>query len=225
MNSITKFAAAAASFVAFSAAAASSQAAVYIGLQQAGVNGGAITTVATDASVAVFNGSYGTFEGEVVTAVDAVYPALLTMNTNDLNTGGPAGTLDIWVTLTDITTDTTPSSYFSSFTSNVLPQGWSVTFTSFVDFGNGLYGGEQLATNTFNTIGTFTSVDHVAGGGVPGTYSVTTRYTLNAPTAGSAISTGAIAAVPEPATWALMIMGFGGAGAMIRRRRQVAVAA
>lgn len=27
--------------------------------------------------------------------------------------------------------------------------------------------------------------------------------------------------VPEPATWALMIMGFGGAGAMIRRRRTV----
>jgi hypothetical protein len=28
-------------------------------------------------------------------------------------------------------------------------------------------------------------------------------------------------AVPEPATWALMIMGFGGAGAMLRRRRMV----
>jgi hypothetical protein len=25
--------------------------------------------------------------------------------------------------------------------------------------------------------------------------------------------------VPEPATWALMIMGFGGAGALLRRRR------
>jgi hypothetical protein len=30
------------------------------------------------------------------------------------------------------------------------------------------------------------------------------------------------AAVPEPATWALMIAGFGGAGAMLRRRRSVA---
>jgi hypothetical protein len=29
----------------------------------------------------------------------------------------------------------------------------------------------------------------------------------------------AVAAVPEPATWALMILGFGGAGAMLRRRR------
>ncbi len=32
-------------------------------------------------------------------------------------------------------------------------------------------------------------------------------------------------AVPEPATWALMIAGFGGAGAMIRSRRRQAVAA
>ena len=32
-------------------------------------------------------------------------------------------------------------------------------------------------------------------------------------------------AVPEPATWALMIMGFGGAGAMLRSRRRPATAA
>ncbi len=34
-----------------------------------------------------------------------------------------------------------------------------------------------------------------------------------------------VASVPEPASWALMITGFGAAGAMLRRRRQVAVAA
>lgn len=33
---------------------------------------------------------------------------------------------------------------------------------------------------------------------------------------------GATAPIPEPATWALMIGGFGGAGAMLRRRRAVA---
>ena len=31
--------------------------------------------------------------------------------------------------------------------------------------------------------------------------------------------------VPEPTTWALMIMGFGGAGALLRQRRRQAVAA
>ena len=39
----------------------------------------------------------------------------------------------------------------------------------------------------------------------------------------SGTATGDLPAVPEPATWALMILGFGGAGAMIRRRK-VAVA-
>jgi len=33
-----------------------------------------------------------------------------------------------------------------------------------------------------------------------------------------------VAAVPEPTTWALMILGFGGAGAMLRRRRVLAPA-
>ncbi len=28
-------------------------------------------------------------------------------------------------------------------------------------------------------------------------------------------------AVPEPGAWALMIMGFGGVGAMVRRRRMI----
>lgn len=36
---------------------------------------------------------------------------------------------------------------------------------------------------------------------------------------------GSIAAVPEPATWAMMIVGFGGIGATLRRRRQVPAAA
>jgi hypothetical protein len=56
---------------------------------------------------------------------------------------------------------------------------------------------------------------------------------LNTPVLGksysnfNAGSSGAFAAatVPEPATWALMIMGFGGAGAMLRSQRRKALAA
>jgi hypothetical protein len=33
-----------------------------------------------------------------------------------------------------------------------------------------------------------------------------------------------VAWVPEPGTWALMILGFGGAGAMLRRQRRLAAA-
>lgn len=41
----------------------------------------------------------------------------------------------------------------------------------------------------------------------------------------NAIPPGGGGAVPEPAAWALMIMGFGAAGAMIRRRRALGAAA
>jgi hypothetical protein len=34
-----------------------------------------------------------------------------------------------------------------------------------------------------------------------------------------------LTAVPEPATWAMMLIGFGGLGAMIRRRNRAAMAA
>ena len=33
----------------------------------------------------------------------------------------------------------------------------------------------------------------------------------------------ATGAIPEPATWALMLFGFGGAGALLRRRRQIGI--
>jgi hypothetical protein len=35
-------------------------------------------------------------------------------------------------------------------------------------------------------------------------------------------TSGAAGAIPEPAAWTLMILGFGGAGAMLRRRRMIA---
>jgi hypothetical protein len=45
--------------------------------------------------------------------------------------------------------------------------------------------------------------------------------TCSLPTGGTCDSGGPGTAVPEPATWAMMILGFGGVGAMIRRRRTV----
>ena len=37
--------------------------------------------------------------------------------------------------------------------------------------------------------------------------------------AGGALTTNAIGGVPEPATWAMMLVGFGGLGSVLRRRR------
>lgn len=53
-----------------------------------------------------------------------------------------------------------------------------------------------------------------------GTYTIAYRGTVTGPPAGvgSNITFAAASAVPEPATWGLMILGFGGVGFVLRRR-------
>lgn len=222
MQSTIKYAAAAAACLIAGAFAVPSQAAIFIALQEAGVNGGNITTVANGADFAVFNAAYGTFELELLTGTESVNPTIIGSTTSDHNIRGSGGVLNIYITRTDID-GPVPYHFSSGFTSNVLPKKWSVTEYSYVSTLNQKYTGTLLSTHLFNTIGTFTHVSDFAGG-QDGPYSVTTRYTLNAPTTGSSFSTISIASVPEPGTWALMIVGFGGAGAMLRSRRRAPAA-
>jgi hypothetical protein len=71
-----------------------------------------------------------------------------------------------------------------------------------------LFGQLFLEDYTLNSIGTRTSYAH----GVAGLFATSlTVDGLGAPTSG---------AVPEPASWALMILGFGSAGTMLRRRQR-----
>lgn len=51
------------------------------------------------------------------------------------------------------------------------------------------------------------------------------RYTANLPNGGNVSGTASFRnAVPEPATWALMMLGFGGIGLAMRRRQKPAIA-
>jgi hypothetical protein len=213
MNTLTKFAAAGAALLTF-AAASPSDAAVYLGLEQ---NGGGIVTVDTDAAIVAFAGSFGNFETNVLSGTDGIYPQLLGSSLHTRNSAGAdnAGTLDVYVTVTDLTT--LPNNFFSSFAVNVLPAGWSLQLRTYADGGNGLYGGALLSSHTFTGIGTYEAFSGDVVNTSP--FSVTARYTITAPTRGEALGNASVAAVPEPGTWALMILGFGGAGYMIRRRR------
>ena len=56
-----------------------------------------------------------------------------------------------------------------------------------------------------------------------GTHTISVVGTLLGPT-GSYSGTLNVAAVPEPATWAMMLLGFGAMGLVIRRRRQPVLA-
>ncbi|ODT87174.1 PEPxxWA-CTERM sorting domain-containing protein [Phenylobacterium sp. SCN 70-31] len=71
------------------------------------------------------------------------------------------------------------------------------------------------AFNGLNSAGTWTLKAADTSGGVSGVYG---GWRLE-------LTPSVMAAAPEPGAWALMIVGFGAAGAMLRQRRRVAVTA
>jgi PEP-CTERM motif len=135
----------------------------------------------------------------------------------------PGVTVTIWVTETDVNLGPTPQklSFVSGLTQNQLPDGATVTETTWFDASNTAYGtGTQLATATFTSIGTNGPVTTVVDAFAP--YSITEEYqvTFSLPTPPTALSTidltttteGPIPIVPEPSTWVMMAIGFAGLG-------------
>jgi len=133
---------------------------VTIQLQEDGVNGGAITTVATgDGSAGVTGLTYGTFTSIFVNGVE-FRPAFSALFSNLIAaSSSPTGTLTVYVQLSDavltgfIRSVTGPA--LSSFTSNSLPPNWTVkeeAYFTFTSFGSVIT--TPLGSSTFNTIGT-----------------------------------------------------------------------
>jgi choice-of-anchor C domain-containing protein len=85
--------------------------------------------------------------------------------------------------------------------------------------------GSQLQTNTFTVTG---SDSHSSMGWQAYTYNftaATNSTTLSFASAtgtayGPALDNVSVAGVPEPASWAMMLLGFGGLGAVLRRQRR-----
>lgn len=223
MRAITKLMAGAAAVLAM--AATSAQAAVYISFD-------GVTNAFTQADGAFFYNAanIGGFEVINVLGDTGVVPALLHSQQVDVNTNGGAASITVYVTHTDIAGPMPLYGYFSSFTSNSSRAGFSVNMSTYADASNGLYGGTLLSAANFAGAGAGASNLNYAGALAPSAnlYSVTHKYIITDNGAGNGSTSPSItlsAAVPEPGTWALMIMGFGGAGAMLRsRRRQAAVA-
>ena len=197
-------------------------AAISIGIS---TNGGAtINTVATD-SVIAGTANYLANAGGYFYNVSGngfpllPMPALATNSVNIRNEGGAAGTIDVYITQTGLSAFT--GGLLSTFTSNTI-LGATATLTSYYSLANALYGGTQLQTATFANPGVFSGANAVSG-----TFSETVRYTLNftGGTGSNFNGTANLSAVPEPATWAMMLVGFGAMGAAMRRRRSAATLA
>jgi len=220
MNTFSKTLVAAAATAAF-AMAGSASAAVYISFD-------GVTDAFVDLDDGAINQGFGALGGFASVLVqgnaDTVGKGILHSTAVEVTAASTAANLTIWVTRTGLISDF--KALFSS-TNNNLDTGLTSTVEQFYSTSNQKYGGTSLGAITKINFGS-NSVEgalDIPGGGL---YSWTQKYTVTA-TAGnggrSASPTSLAVAVPEPGTWALMIMGFGGAGAMIRSRRKAMVAA
>jgi hypothetical protein len=178
---------------------------ISIGLQETGVNGGAITTEASSATgnASITGVSYGTFDNNNVSGIGnppLTSPSLL--NSNSINvSSGTAGTLQVYVSESGITTPTGLQNFLSAFTENALTAGFTVQEQTFLDAADGVYALTTGLGNTmFTAIGTDTQLNAANAG--TGPYSLTAVYTITSTGSGSANSTINVA-VPEPASLTL----------------------
>jgi hypothetical protein len=164
----------------------------------------------------------GVFTANLITASgNPILPLPELLGSTSFNvTSTGAGSLRIYVTSqnnTDVTTD-----WLSTFTSNSLPSGWTVTEETFLDVANGLFTtATALSSVVFNTIGT--SVQQHNGLPSGALYSITHLYTIVATGSGSALSTISISQVPGPIVGAGipgLLAACGGLIALARRRRK-----
>jgi PEP-CTERM motif len=209
--------------VAFPASAAT----IYIALQQAAVNGGAITTVASSGAATgpIYGPSaYGVFTVKDVNSLDtgtAGFPNLGSSVAVQLATAQAASdTITVWVTETGVTGGL-PTNFVSALTSVTLSPGITATETTYYSAANAKFGGTQLFTSGFTTGGQ--AANGVNALTTTNPYSVTEEFVINVAAGktgqsrlGEAIT--ATSSIPEPSTWAMMALGFVGLGYAAFRR-------
>lgn len=207
------------------AAASSANATVYIAYKY---GAGPLTLATTDPTDASWSATLApNLKVTTTTGSTGGFPSVLDSNvsvkyTSIKNAAAPK-VLDIFVTVTNLSKFL--GKFDSGLTENQLTGNWKITESTFYSASNALYGGTLLASNLFSGPNKLTAnFDSITKNlGLAGPFSVTHQYHIVAPTSGatnSALSTISVTAqaVPEPATWAMMLAGFGLVGATYRRR-------
>ena len=177
---------------------------ISIGLQESGVNGGAIDTVASASGHAVYAGTFGSFTISVVTALGSPPLAQPIFQTTADDYSSSAGTITVWITEQGLTAPTGPNKFLSGLTANLFNGSvTSVSESTLISTGNALFGGTVLATNTFPTMGSVAYTDLTPSLANP--YSETVEYVVTLGSGGGSVNdTINISAVPEPASLGLL---------------------
>ena len=184
---------------------------ITIGLQE----GGGIVTVASGSTTASFSGSFGTFSLVNVNGTGTFSLSLPTFGSNTLQVAGSGGTLNVFVTDQGITSPTGLTDFLSAFTANLLPLGWTVTESTYIDTSNGLFGGTLLNSSPtgFNSGTSSLTTSSL--------YSATEKFVIAAnSTLGSTNDTINLTAtaVPEPGSLVLFGSGLMSLAGLMRRK-------
>jgi len=168
--------------------------------------------------------AYGTFSSLSVTGYDTDelggWPSLLDGNSINTSTS-KGGTLDIKVSSQNLLS---AGGFLSSFTNNGMPAGWTVEEKTWASASDTLF-----ATGTLLSDHTFTCLAGICGAqlsnpgavaGPSGLISVTDEFLITAPTRGSSQESINLNGVPEPSTWAMMLLGFAGVGFVAYRQKK-----
>jgi hypothetical protein len=157
---------------------------VTIGLQEASMNGGALTAVASGDPQTGYVGGYGAFSVNLVNANgigSGNFPAGEILDSNTLNTSGSAGTLYIYITEQGLTTANGQYNFSSGLANQFLGNqpGSTVEEQVWIDPNDGLFAlTDQLAGSLFNGNQTATQNALVAADSAK-TYSVTELYIIS----------------------------------------------
>ena len=199
-------------------AASPASAGIFIGVS---INGGPITQVALDGGSGSVNYNTTTggyfFNSNGTGSPLVLQPNLLTQSVNIAQAAG--GTISLYITQNNLSAFN--GVLGSTFTSNTISNA-SVTLSTYYSAANALFGGTLLQTSAFTGTGVFTGTNLV-GLNLP--FSETVRYDITFGTGGGNFNGTAnvTTAVPEPATWAMMMLGFAGLGVAVRRRPKTTV--
>jgi hypothetical protein len=186
-------------------------------------NGSAISTVASGTGTASFDGSFGTFDANSVTAFGnppQLDPSLLDSISLDTTNVSGDDTLDIFVTSQGLTAPTGNVDFISSFTQQLLSKGWSVTEETFLDPSDGLYSEtDPLGSATFSSLGSSTGSKYAVTGSGP--YSLTEEIIIKTDGKGSSSSTIDLqGTTPLPGTLVLFVAGLAVLGVSILKQQK-----